>query len=85
MMTIGDVLAHKDNRQPKRYWRGEVPRLDNMGVPIKDEFIDGKSWLGPWGLFVPESWSKVGVGRLGTGLGQRYRKQADGKWLKVEG
>jgi hypothetical protein len=32
-----------------------------------------------------DSWMMVGVKKLGTGYGQKYRKQADGRWLKVEG
>ena len=52
---------------------------------IVAEFIDGKSAYGPWGFMTPSSWRRHGVGRLGTGFGQRYERQADGSWLKVEG
>jgi hypothetical protein len=32
-----------------------------------------------------KSWRLHGFGKLGTGYGQKYEKQADGRWLKVEG
>jgi len=32
----------------------------------------------------PKSFEINGIA-LGLGLGQRYKKQSDGKWLKVEG
>lgn len=69
----------------KRYWAGKVPSRDDFGGTITNEFVDGKSRRGPWGFFNPDSWDSYGVGRLGTGYGQRYTKLADGRWLKVEG
>ncbi len=66
-------------------WAGIVPSTDDFGNSIEDEFVDGKSKMGPWATFAPSSWELYGVGKLGTGYGQRYRKQADGEWLKVEG
>jgi hypothetical protein len=69
-----------------RYWMGDVGRYDDFGRVIEDEFIDGVTFGGPWAIMTPQSWRKQGSGRvLGTGRGQRYKKQADGKWLKVEG
>lgn len=67
-----------------KYWTGNVNSTDDCGYDITDEFIDGKTTLGPWAIMNPTSFKIHGIG-LGTGLGQRYRKQADGKWLKVEG
>lgn len=74
------------------YWQGPVgpkaadgSQLDDFDQPITDEFIDGKTVMGPWGNMSPKSWARHGVGRLGTGYGQRYKKQSDGRWLKVEG
>src|SRR5262245_59947610 len=66
-----------------RYWMGSVPEKDDFGDSISDEFIDGATQMGPWATMTPRSWMMHGVGRLGTGSGQRYEKQADGKWLKV--
>jgi hypothetical protein len=68
-----------------RFWMGTPPPQDDFGAQIGDEFIDGASKMGPWAFFTPESWKLYGRGRLGTGFGQRYQKQADGRWKKVEG
>lgn len=70
----------------QRYWAGMVPRVDDFGVTITDEFVDGKSRQGPWGFFTPASWAVHGVGRLGVGYGQRYQLDAAlGRFVKVEG
>lgn len=83
-------LRPENIRPPEKevYWTGLVPSLDDFGNTIHDEFVDGMSgpeYRGVWGLFTPEAWQAFGIGRLGTGLGQRYRRQDDGRWLKVEG
>lgn len=74
------------------FWSGSIGPTDHTGrlfddflEPIEDEFIDGKTKMGPWANMSPASFAKYGIGRLGTGHGQRYKKQADGRWLKVEG
>jgi len=70
----------------KRYWVGRVSERDDFGNPIKDQFIDGvMRGRGSWAIMTPAAFRVFGVGKLGTGYGQRYKKQADGKWLKVEG
>jgi hypothetical protein len=66
------------------YWIGTVPQVDDFDVPITRTFIDGKTTQGPWATMTPASHKKHGVG-LGTGKGQRYDKQPDGRWLKVKG
>ena len=67
-----------------RYWTGDPPLKDDFNIPITNEFVDGMTRRGPWAFMTPSSFRKNGVG-LGPGRGQRYEKQADGKWLKVEG
>lgn len=69
----------------EKYWTGSVGDEDDFGHPIRDEFIDGVTRMGPWANMSPYSWKVHGVGQLGTGRGQRYKKQDDGRWLKVEG
>lgn len=66
------------------YWSGDPGEKDDFGFPIKGEFIDGKTQMGPWATMAPPTFRIHGIG-LGTGRGQRYMKQADGRWLKVEG
>ena len=69
-----------------KYWIGDIGPGDDFGMPIHEEFIDGSMKVGSkWAIMSPESWRLHGCGRLGTGSGQRYVKQADGRWLKVEG
>lgn len=69
----------------KKYWTGKPPtHCDITGIEIKDCFIDGRTQQGPWAHMSPEGHAAYGTG-LGLGLGQKYRRQADGRWLKVEG
>ena len=73
---------------PPKYWSGKVKAQDDMGRDIVNEFIDGKTCTGPWAIMTPKSYAMYGMsrnGKLGEGLGQRYRKQPDGRWLKIEG
>jgi hypothetical protein len=70
-----------------KYWLGRPPqRCDACGAALDAEFSDMKSRLGSWGNFCPTcARSNITLRRYGTGFGQRYAKQADGRWLKVEG
>jgi hypothetical protein len=69
----------------KRYWTGEVPtHCQVTGMTITDCFVDGKTKLGPWAFMHPAAVPLHGVG-FGSLYGQKYRKQPDGRWLKVEG
>lgn len=67
------------------YWLGKLTKFDDFGLPYKDIMIDGRTIRGPWANMTEQSWRVHGVGRLGTGYGQKYKKQADGRWLKIEG
>ncbi len=70
----------------KRYWVGDVSDVDDFGRQITDEFVDGRTvHRGMWATMSPLSWRENGCGQLGTGSGQRYRRQRDGQWMKVEG
>lgn len=80
-----EIDGPKMSEAAQKYWMGSVPRIDDFHQEIKDIFIDGKTTQGPWAFMTPESWEKEGVGKLGLGLGQKYQKQENGKWLKIEG
>jgi len=67
------------------YWCGPSPdKCQISNKPITDTFIDGATTLGGWAIMHPDAYVQHGRG-LGTGLGQRYERQPDGRWLKVEG
>jgi hypothetical protein len=69
-----------------KYWTGDVPAKDDFGMTIEDEFVDGRMrGRSQWAMFTPMSWRALGIGTLGLGYGQRYKKQKDGRWIKVEG
>ena len=75
----------KKGLKEAKYWLSPVGKTDDFGDKIDDEIIDGATKQGPWALMTSKSWGNHGKGKLGTGYGQRYKKQKDGKWLKVEG
>lgn len=53
----------------------ELPDCDvcpTRGVsPAGEASYDGKTVYGPWAYMCEPCWAAVGVGRLGTGYGQR--------------
>ena len=73
---------------PPKYWSGRVRDTDDFGQPITTVFYDAKTIRGPWAIMSPASFEKHRVtrdGALGTGLGQQYTRQPDGRWLKTGG
>jgi hypothetical protein len=71
--------------EQEKYWFGKLPPNDDFGVPYEKIMIDGKTKQGPWANMTITSWRLHGCGKLGTGFGQKYKKQPDGRWLKIEG
>lgn len=69
----------------KPRWYGQVPKKDDFGSIIEDEFIDGKMFNGTWSIMTPKSWNLYGCGKLGTGYGQRYKKNSENIFMKIEG
>jgi hypothetical protein len=74
-----------ERKMAEKYWTGNLGPKDDFGRPYGDLMYDGRTNMGPWANMSHDSWMMVGVKKLGTGYGQKYRKQADGRWLKVEG
>jgi hypothetical protein len=67
------------------YWISEPPdRCDICGKLIHFTFIDGATSRGPWANMDLACHRMHGRG-IGPGRGQMYRRQDDGRWLKVEG
>lgn len=70
----------------KQYWLSPVGGFDDFSSPYKGVMYDARTKHGPWACMTEQSWAKHRVDdRLGTGIGQKYVEQADGKWLKVAG
>lgn len=67
-----------------KYWTSPVGERDDSGALIDDVVIDGKTKNGHWALMSEASFEKIGLG-ISWGLGQKYEKQKDGKWLLTEG
>jgi hypothetical protein len=69
------------------FWCGRVPLNDDFGRIYGTVMYDAKTRFGHWANMSEESWQIEGgtCGQLGTGLGQKYELQEDGRWLKVEG
>jgi hypothetical protein len=84
-MELAERLTRPAATKPATYWLSPVGELDDFGDRVAGVIIDGKTKHGSWALMTPHSWSLHGIGQLGIGLGQRFERQTDGKWLKVEG
>lgn len=69
----------------KKFWTGSAPHhCDVCSEDISTVFIDGK-WMGrAWANMCPMCHQGSG-GQLGLGIGQKYEKQDDGRWLKTGG
>jgi hypothetical protein len=67
-----------------KYWTGDVGSVDDFDAPIVNVFYDAATTMGSWAIMSPRSFSMYGRG-VGQGVGQKYERQPDGKWLKVLG
>lgn len=84
----------------EHYWHGqEIPEFCQVGgnsravageinehpMRITDRFVDGRvPGHSSWAIMHPSTFERLG-GTYGTNYGQLYAKQADGRWLKIEG
>lgn len=70
-----------------KYWMGPPPqKCDTCPKPITEQFVDGKTSMGPWANMCPACFKRgPGLNRLGLGVGQQYTKQADGRFAKTGG
>lgn len=85
-LTIGAVLRHKMAVADKKvYWLGNLGPTDNYGSKYGNIMYDAKTKFGYWANMSEDSWKEFGIGKLGIGLGQKYEKQDNGRWLKIEG
>jgi hypothetical protein len=84
-VTTEGKHAMKKEIERKVYWPGELSPNDDFGVPYKNIMFDAKTKNGPWANMTEKSFRNHAVGLLGTGFGQMYEKQPDGRWLKIKG
>lgn len=49
----------------------DVCKIDGATMITRPAAYDGKTTFGPWAYMCEDHWKSHGVGRLGTGFGQR--------------
>jgi hypothetical protein len=67
-----------------KYYSGAPELCDTCSKPLVKLMYDAKTVMGPWGNICSMCFKQYGTG-LGTGKGQKYEKQDDGRWLKTGG
>lgn len=66
------------------YWCGQLANACQISQrPYNGVMYDASTRYG-WANICQETFDELGC-KLGTGLGQKYVLQDDGRWLKVEG
>lgn len=60
-------------------------KCDFCGTEIDDILIDGRTKTGPWATMCSKCFKHYGTGIFGTGFGQKYKKNSEGRFLKIEG
>jgi hypothetical protein len=72
-----------------RYLSAEDMDMDDFGdaFTLKEGEIvyDAKTVHGPWATMTEASFKTHGTGQLGTGKGQKYKRNERGELHKVEG
>lgn len=72
----------------QRYLSAEGRNTDDFGSPFTNKegehVYDARTAMGPWATMSEDSFEMYGLG-LGTGRGQKYRRNAEGHLVKVEG
>jgi hypothetical protein len=81
---IGISKEREFKMTTKQYWLSPVPAgCDVCKGPFNGVMYDAKVG-GPWGNICDPCFKEHKCS-LGTGYGQKYEKQDDGKWLKTAG
>jgi hypothetical protein len=73
------------NKPKPRYWLGSTPTQCQVCTgDYQGKMVDGALHTGQWALMCGQCHRNMGRG-LGMGRGQKYTRQADGRWLKTGG
>lgn len=83
-MSEANRMSYWVSPAPEKCDLSEVFGLNHDSIAEVGEFYDGRTKMGPWANMCPRCFKRFGSG-LGTGRGQRYTLQADGRWLKTGG
>jgi hypothetical protein len=68
------------------YYAAAPHQCDICENKIKNVMYDAPTKMGPWANMCLSCWVRHRrYPTLGTGRGQMYEKQPDGRWLKVSG
>lgn len=79
--AIGMAATRSDTRQ---CYTNPPSNCDICKEAIIESFVDGKTkHNGPWAFMCLKCFATNGLG-LGIGLGQLYKKQSDGNFLKIK-
>ncbi len=65
-------------------WMGSKT-CDFCHKDIDDILIDGKTRIGPWAVMCSNCHIRFGYPTFGKGIGQKYKKNSDGDFIKIEG
>ncbi|QDP65323.1 MAG: hypothetical protein Unbinned200contig1000_63 [Prokaryotic dsDNA virus sp.] len=72
-----------------RYVSAEKLHQDDFGdfftMKVGEVVYDAATKYGPWATMTEKSWKLNGIGKLGTGFGQKYVRNEKGELHKVEG
>jgi hypothetical protein len=78
-------LAEATTPVEKKYWQGSAPgQCDVCTKALAHAFSDARTLFGSWANLCDTCASRQCV-TYGTGTGQRYERQEDGRWLKTRG
>lgn len=66
------------------YWLGEGRVCEYCKRGLVETLIDARVRDGGWMVLDADCHASIGMG-FGVGRAQRYQRQADDRWLKVEG
>lgn len=84
--ALGILVADAEGVSKALYFSGAPPQCDVCGLSFASAgyMVDGARRTGEWACMCALCFKRDGLG-IQNGLGQMYRKQADGRWLLVAG